>query len=262
MSDNSSTPQDFEIDQQERYARYLLGNKQEILFYLKILASNRSLINAYSDDGQRSFPTLLLQVADGGDAIYLDPPQDARDYNFALSARRMTLIGEQDRVKIQIRLGPVSATQHEGRTALKANMPTTVLRLQRRDYFRLTPSLGNPLYCKVFAAHPDGLPKQFDLRLADLSAGGIGLIAPSESIDCFQRGALLSGCRLDLGTNGILRLDLRVHKAIRLRSHSGQPHLRVGCEFVGINTRDQSVIERFITRTERERKARNKATGV
>ena len=258
-SPNSIAP-DFEIDQREEFAQFFLGNPREILFYLHILAKRRSLFTAYIDDGTDFFLTAIVAVDEATGVILLDP-QHAEESNaqFA-SAHQITLVGNLDSVKMQIRLPALTLSNVEGQNLLSAPIPTSILRLQRREFFRLEPPLTQPIHCKLATKSATGATQTFEFVLADISGGGVCLIVPTELAENFQRDALFQQCRLEIPGEGVIQVNLRVRKCIEMSDRSGLHSLRIGCEFANLPGARLAFIERYITRIERERKARD--TGL
>lgn len=255
-SEENSSSLDFEIDHEEEYGRFLLRDRLEILFFLNALARRGNLVTAYIDTGSPFFLTSILGIDDAANTLLLDASASEEINQLASSARRITLVTSHDRVKMQIRIGPTQTVpQHQGQPALLAELPNLVLRLQRREFFRLEPPLNSPLYCRILAEDPDNRPKSFELMLADISGGGVSLIAPTGDIDYFPRDTLLKDCRLDITGEGVVTANLRVRKVIELSTQNGHHSLRIGCEFVNLRGNYLAMIQRYITNIERERKA-------
>ena len=248
---------DFEIDHPEKYAQFFLGSPREVSFYLSLLVKRGSLLTAHLDGGNEFFLTTILAVDDEKQAVFLDPAP-ADELNDALKkARHITLTANLDRVKIQFRLPPVTEQLIAGRRALAATFPQTILRLQRREFFRLEPSLSQPVLCRIAMTQADGSLKTFEWSVADISGGGLSLNAPTSLLDGCRRDALFKNSRLDIPGEGVLLVNLRVRKTVEFSDENGLHHLRVGCEFVELPGSRLAMIERYITRIERERKARD-----
>lgn len=248
---------DFEIDHRTEFAQFFLSNRREILFYLNILAKRRSLFTAYINEGACFFLTAIIAVDETASMILLDP-QHAEECNAAFgSARQITLVANLDSVKIQIRLPALEIASFEGQNVLAAPIPEIMLRLQRREFFRLEPPLAHPIHCKLATRNEDGTVQTFELVLSDISGGGVCLIGPTETVEHFQRDALFQQCRLEIPGEGVIQVNLRVRKTVEMSDRSGRRNLRIGCEFVNLPGARLAFIERYITRIERERKARD-----
>lgn len=248
---------DFEIDHPDEYAQYFLSNPMEVSFYLNLLAKRGSLLTAHINDGPAFFLTTIATVDDEKRLIFLDPAQTAEINAAAKSARQITLAANLDCIKIQLHTPALTEHEVAGRKSLVAAIPDTILRLQRREFFRLEPPLTNPIHCRIAIDSPDGTFKTFELQAGDISGGGISLIAPTELVDDCQRNTLFKDSRLEIPGEGVLLVNLRVRKTFEFSAENRHHHLRLGCEFIGLPGTRLAMIERYITRIERERKARD-----
>lgn len=247
----------FELDQPEKYRQYLLTNSFEIRFYLNQLSKKRCIATAYLDEGRSLFLTSVIAVDEKKGQILLDPAHDETMNRLAGNADRITVATHLDRVKIQFRLSSVTMTSQQGQRTLCANIPDSLLRLQRREFFRLEPPLSAPVFCKVTLQPAEGITKVFDMPVSDISAGGISLISPVENAEYLYQNMPLTDCRLDIPGEGVITVNLEVRKVVEISNRSGQHNLRIGCEFIDLSSARQAMIERYITKIERERKARD-----
>lgn len=258
-SEETSVPV-FEIDQPEHYGQYILSNPLEVQRHLRTLLEQRNFVTLYLDSGHQFFLSSVLAVDVDKKQILLDSPSRPELLQAALKAERSTLSTQIDRVKVQLRLGRLSQApgQH---AALAATLPTSMLRLQRREFFRIeTPRLP-PLRCKLARVHEDGRAEAFDFPLFDISGGGLSMTGPINQADKFSVGEIFADCRLEIPGDSVLSVNLRIRKVSRLETAVGEPQLRLGCEFVNLPGTRLSVIERYITRLERERKSRESGLG-
>lgn len=246
----------FEIDQPEVYGPYILHNAREICLYLGTLLKQGTLLTAYLDDGEQFFLSTLLTVDEAKHLIFLDLPNRPSDLTQAQKARQITLSATVDRVKIQARLGSVEVTTLGERKALAAILPERMLRLQRREFFRVNTPRLQPLRCRFARRHADGQAEAFELPLYDISGGGLCLVGNEGLASQFSLGELFADCRLDIPGESVLSVNLRVREIARLETHNGEHQLRLGCEFVNLPGTRLALIERYITRLERERKAK------
>jgi flagellar brake protein len=255
MTEELTAP-DFEIDHPEVFTQFILGNPLEISFYLNLLAKRHCLLTAYIDVGEKFFLTTIIAVDDDAGTLFLDP-SNARESNAnACGAGQITLVTNLDRVKIQMRLPALQPATHQGQALLAAPLPKQLLRLQRREFFRLEPPLAAPVTCQLATQEENGTRQTFNLSLSDISGGGVSLISALELARHFPRDALFQQCRMDIPGEGVIQVSLRVRKTVEVSTRDGQHSLRIGCEFVNLPGTRLAFIERYIARIERERKAR------
>jgi len=245
----------FEIDQPATYGKYLLHNRTEILVHLRALLKLRTLITVYLDEGDQFFLSTLLSLDEGANQLVLDGSNHAESNDAALKAARITLSAPLERVKIQIRLPSLSMATIDGKKAMIAALPTSILRLQRREFFRVETPHITPLRCKLAVPNSTGGHTVVDYPLFDLSGGGLSLLGPVKDADLFSLGKLFHDCRLEIPGENVLSVNLRVCEVLKIEMVDGEQQLRLGCEFVSLPGTRMAFIERYITRLERERKA-------
>ena len=77
----------------------------------------------------------------------------------------------------------------------------------------------------------------------------------------FSPGSIFQDCRLEIPEEGFVPVNLCVKKMSAQDNRSGQTFLRIGCEFLNLPGARLAQIQRYITRIERERKARDAGLG-
>lgn len=246
----------FEIEQEHLYRQYLLTTAMEVLYVLRSMQKRGCMATVYFAQGRSFFLTSVLAVGDDGKHFVIDIGSDETVNREALEAARLVVTASLDSVKIQFALSGLQETRHQNRPAFLAAVPPAVLRLQRREYFRLETPLADPLHCQIPLTAEDGSPPTLDLALLDISGGGLSLLVPNEAAHHFQIGKLLANCRLRIPGETAINVSLCVRSCLPVSKKAGHEYLRVGCEFINLPGMWLSAIQRYITRIERERKAR------
>ena len=236
------------------YGKYMLTTRIDIVFVLRTMLKHGAMATVYFDKGSSFFLSTLLAIDDEAGSLVLDAAGDAEINRAAATTSRLIVTSSQDGVKIQFLLGKLQPFNHEGRPAFRAELPERLLRLQRREYFRLEAPVANPMLCQV--PLPDAGGSRIDLPLLDLSGGGIGLMAEREMAGHFPVDAEFPDCRFELPAEGVISSTLRIRSAYPVTTRGGHAFVRLGCEFVGLSGSRLTMIQRYITRIERERKAR------
>jgi len=173
----------------------------------------------------------------------------------AAASDKLVFIATHEKVKIQFTLNRLRATVHGGRDALRGDVPDALLRLQRREYYRLTAPVANPLKCSIPVKLADGSQTLVATTVIDISGGGLAMMAPPEGVE-FETDHLFENCRIDLPDVGTLNATLRVRSIFEVTLRSGARVKRSGCQFVDLPAHMTTLIQRYIIRVERERKAR------
>ncbi len=249
-------PPRFELEQTDDYSEFLLHSKPEIVFVLRTLVQKRAMITAYFDHGTSFLLTALLSVNQEKNELVFDFGSDSEMNSSAQRAKKLIFSTTIDKVKVQFSLNKLTAAPYEGRPAFRAELPETLLRLQRREYFRLATPASSPVKCTISMKRADGSPLLAATQLLDISGGGAGLMIPPEQAGAYEKGVLLDNCKITLPEEGLIVTMLTVRDVFDVTTKSGNRYLRAGCEFVKLQGSYLTMIQRYITRVERERKAR------
>jgi c-di-GMP-binding flagellar brake protein YcgR len=249
----ADTPAATAILSDDEYSKFLLRHKNEILPVLRGLITHVSQVTMFFNEGRDMVLTSIVRIE--GDAMVLDLGPSSELNRKALEAAKLFCITQLDKVKIQFLLRGLSLTDDGGRQAFKTALPETVLRLQRREYFRLALPITRPLSILVPLQQLDGTHKTMDLQVGDLSGGGLAIVNLPLSV-AIEIGMEFKGCRLDLPEVGLITTGLRVCSIMDSRSRAGATTHRAGCEFFNLPGPQATMIQRYIIKIERERKAR------
>lgn len=250
---SQTQPAGFELEQVDVYSKYILRTPLEIMFILRSMQKRGSMATIYFNGGRSFFLTCILGFSGDDKYLVLDASIDKELNREAAEASRLILNANLDTVKIQFGLTGLRQTTFNGKFAFLAPIPDSLLRLQRREYFRLENSYSDPVRCLV----PDakGL-ESTELILFDISGGGLSLKVPKEKVEVFKTGALFRNCRLYIPEEPAIFVDLCVRNSIITARKDGHEYLRIGCEFVNLPGTRLNLIQRYITKVERERKSK------
>lgn len=239
----------------EALSAYLLHNAREIRALMCALAERRVLITAYVDGGPISFVTAVIAVSgDADNTIMLDASADEAINARAVAASHLVCSTRLSGVRLQFEVPAPARGTHEACPVLLATIPESVLRLQRREFFRLSVPLANPVSC-VLTVQDDNTPlRSIEVRVLDISNGGVAVIVPPDDIP-FTPGASFPNCTLSIPDGGSATVTLRVCSVYHATTPDGRRRLRAGCEFTDLPARFAAQVQRYIFRMERERRA-------
>lgn len=255
-ADFRQSPSGIELEQSDEYSRYLLYSKAEILAVLRTVIQKGALITVHFDHRQSFLLTSMIALDAERQGFVLDLGSDDEMNRKALLAQSLILTTIVDKVKVQFRVDTLSATQHEGRPAFFARFPDALLRLQRREYFRLATPVATPVKMISTLRRTDGSALSLEAPLLDISGGGIGLMVTPDVANLLSQQETLPESRIALPDEGLLIATLHVRNMFDVTTRNGLNYMRVGCEFVDLPSPRLAMVQRYITRVERERKAR------
>ena len=247
----------FELYQPGKYGEYLLHTKAEILSVLRHVIQHKAMITIHFDPGNSFFLSSLIAITPDDQHMILDVSADTELNHKVLKANKLTFTAFIERVKIQFNSAKMIQTTHEGHNAFLADFPDTLLRLQRRDAFRLAVPAMDPVYLHAELRQTGNSILWLDIPLWDISCGGVGLTATTVQAEHLSKGDVLTNCRIALSGEGIFIATICIkYVTAAITQRSGQRSVRIGCEFMDMPPSQLKVIQRYITRIERERNAR------
>lgn len=252
-----NNPQDLRISSQEvdgNYSRYEVNSEEEVLIILRGLQRNGARITAYLNDTLDFLLTSLLGIDVENNHLVL-----ALDSSKALNRRaqlcsKLTCISSQGKIKIQFELDGVDLVRLGEGTAFQGDIPTTLVRLQRRDYYRLMVPKGSPLKCLIPLVQADGKTLIHEANIVNISGRGLTLDLPLEGLE-FAVNQELPGCRIDLPSGENIAATLQVRSIYFSNLSGGRSVKRSGCQFLKMPTPVQQQLLRYILKVESERLA-------
>ncbi len=215
---------------------------------LRSLSASNEFVSVYFANGQQFMLTTVLDV-DAKQGTFIFDNSAVESTNRALLASdRCVFVAAPDGVKIQFSVRGVRKASYQGLTALESDFPADLIKLQRREYFRLDTPMGKPFKCKI----PLAGGKVLELSLHDISLGGLGAWLPV-GVDGLDVMDVFPGCKLDLGAFGLLEVKLEVRGKRTITQKNGTVQRLVGFQFIDLPRQYENVLQRFIAQLERER---------
>ncbi len=258
---NSSTNFEFSLGISDN-SKYMLHSRSEIASIIRSFIAKNAMITVHIDNGNHFFLTSILAIDPEKGRLIIDVSGEETMNRRVLDSNKLIFTTFIDKVKIQFSLNGVSDARFEGGRAFSGALPEKLLRLQRRDFFRLTIPVAAPVRCSLSIPRSANLdPVSLDIPLWDISGGGLGLVATPEQSVNFQSGDIVEDCKILLPEEGVLIASLCIRNMFEVTSKNGTRMVRIGCEFHKIPTSRLNVVQRYITRIERERKARLSGLG-
>lgn len=238
---------------------YALRDPREVGPVLRALVEARAIISAALIPGGHACPTALLAVHDDGTLVLDGNRHEATNRRMA-AADRMVCSTQLDLVPIRFRLPTPERIEFEGYPAFATPWPERLLRLQRRELYRLQVSPAAPatLHVGDDGASPDATLG--GLRVLDISGGGIAVSVPDGEERRFAAKARIAPCALRLGDAPPLTVALEVAHVSRFDVR-GVPHWRAGCRFVDMPAAHEQRVLQYIFQIERQRNARQRRGG-
>jgi len=177
----------------------------------------------------------------GSLSITLDMPPDVQVAcrTMLRSAGGATGVAIQPGAKLQFPLDGLTCADDDSRAALRARLPTTLVRLQRRDAYRIAPS---PLaFPRLWLRDSETPQTAHAVAVTDLSATGVSFRVPATG-PTPAIGDRLDADPLELPATLPIRCALRV----RVVAIGADGELRVGCAFEGLEPAAERTLQVFV----------------
>ncbi len=241
----------FDLLQADDFARYVLDGRTDIIFYLRAMKDRKANVSVYAGRSPDSYLTALLAIDETKDVLIFDAPRDPGQLEQTLKASPLVFLTSLERVKVQFMVHGCRAIDFDGGPAIEVPLPTRMLRLQRRDYYRLIVPPNPRLRCLIPSGESSG--RMIEATVVDISGGGLAVVAPPSSLD-LSVDSLIDQCQITLPEIGTITATLQVRNLFRV-TERGRAELRAGCQFVGLPAAADLMIQRYILRFETERAA-------
>ena len=158
---NAHTDEDLE--------RCTLNGRREILFQLRSLIRQNERVSVTFDEGRQSFLTVLMNISSDESTLYFDIGGSEESNIAFLKSERCQFAGVVGGIRIQFSGRKPRQVRLSGETVFSVAVPGSMLRLQRRDAFRLQLPTTKPYICCV----QRGTPEEIALPLYDISVCGL-----------------------------------------------------------------------------------------
>lgn len=239
-----------QLSEAEIEERFHIPSRTAIQFMLAGFARERESFSVQFGSAQEMFLTTLLAVEPENERLILDCSGSPETNRHFLASERNIFVGRPGGIQLHFATGQATELSYQGAKAFAVKLPKVLVRLQRRDYFRIETPRVRPL--EFFARLPGGA--LLSMPAHDISVAGIGLSAGILP-DGLVPGSLLANCRFSLpDENTDLFFSATLRHLTELEARSGHRQWRFGLQFNDLSLGDANHIQRYIVRVEHERR--------
>lgn len=243
----------------EDLAQYKIHSRREIVNLLRAMNEKNQLVSMRAD-GSDNVVTSILEVDESSDLVVIDRAPSKIVNQRLLESDHVTFETVLDSIRILFFADGMQECLYEGQPALCTPIPKSVIRLQRREHYRVPTPVATPLRCSIPAPNEDGQGiTTIFVVLKNISGGGIGVIDEKKQLDN-TIGVVYKNCRIEIPGGPPVLASLQVRNSLDQKLPSGKDVRRIGFMFVDLPKPMLATIQRYITKLERERNA--KATGM
>jgi len=241
--------------QKDGLEEFFLYGHHQIRRVLQELLGSNAFISIYLFPGGLSFLSTIIALSEDDKQVFLDVSPDETIHRRCLQAEHLHCVTQLNKIRIQFQLSNCVEVSTGGHPALAAPVPKEILRLQRRDAFRLQVPVSHNLKCILPAQEHEcgsgaARKKAIEVPVIDISVGGLSLEIPFSKTAPVV-GDTINGCRLKL-PGDLIVVDLEIRNQDRRTLNNGKEVLRLGCGFVSLPVQITNQIQRYIYQAERE----------
>jgi len=238
----------------ESWHDYEVESRREIVALLRKIVEDKPLVRLLVKGEADVCVTSLLAVDADNGSIVLDRSISQEQNARIVATPRVMCETSLDKIRILFWLQGLRETRFDGSIALAADLPATLIRLQRRESYRMPTPVSTPV-CATIPLPPAMGGGSTIMTLADISCGGIAILDNKYQLGN-TIGETFTNCRIDVPEIGPVTTSLQIRNSIEMTLLNNKTTRRLGCQFVDISRANMAAVQRYITRLERERNAR------
>ncbi|MEI8362018.1 MAG: flagellar brake protein [Betaproteobacteria bacterium] len=232
--------------------QHVIHNLKEIAQILTALCKGKEMLSMSFNDNKEVCLTTIIAVDMKNHAVHLDVGIDDA-FNSRLLASHHVIFSKNDGIRIKWVSAHVSEITLADGKAIKIALPQKLIRMQRRDFFRLTTPIINPVPC-VIPVHDKANPGKEDvleLTLMDVSLGGICVLASAPLNPLMVIGEHFDGCKISFPDIGVTSLTLQVRNIRSFTLMDGTQKYHIGLQFIQPSRGNEGMINRYTFNLER-----------
>jgi len=234
-------PLKIELFSKDDENEYLIGNPKEVVSILQSIAQRKSRVALYYNEGISMVLTLILAADENG--VWIDAASNPQDNRLIERSKRIIVVSSHNQAKVQFVASDVMLGTYEDVPAFSMALPVKLLRLQRRDYYRLVTAETGALNCIIHPVADQAI--QQEVTVMDISIGGVALVCEQTGVE-LRPGMVYEHCQIELPEVGTLEATIEVKNAFEITDRSGKVKRRAGCVFVNPDGKTTMLLQRYV----------------
>lgn len=231
-------------------SQYIVRARRQVMALLDAMYEKKNLLTMTINGSAESAATMILDIDSNAGTMTLDRIQDDVQTDLLLRHGSVELDSNLEHIKISFIGLNARSCMYDGSPAIKIDLPESVIRLQRREFYRVPTPIINPIMCKIAATNATPLL----LPLKNISAGGLMLIDDHLHLSN-EIGLLYKSCSIALPSVEPVLADLRVRNRHSFLQSNGHMAVRVGMQFEGLSPKGINAVQKYINKLEHDLRA-------
>jgi c-di-GMP-binding flagellar brake protein YcgR len=241
-------PLKIELFSKDDENEYLIGNPKEIASILQTIAQRKSRVALYYNEGISMVLTLILAADENG--VWIDAASNPQDNRLIERSKRIIFVSSHNQAKVQFIATDAMLGTYEDAPAFSLALPLKLLRLQRRDYYRLVTAETGALNC-IIRPVADQAHIQQEVTVMDISIGGVALVCEQTGVELLP-GMVYEQCQIELPGLGTLEATIEVKNAFEITDRNGKVKRRAGCVFVKPDSKTTMLLQRYVAQMQQQ----------
>ncbi len=238
---------------------FRIYSRRQIIFLLENVRAQRQLVKMSASGSTEAVITSILAVEEDESAVWFDAAPSKTLNHKLTSCERIAFETKLDQIRVLFWTETATPGDYQGYPALRVPLPNNIVRIQRREYYRVNIPRTSPILVTV---PPPGttekpLVQPIIVPMLNISMGGVALIDELDVIDD-TLGVTYENCVLAL-PGGSVTVSLGISNVAHVKLTNGKTVRHIGCRFINLSNAAEAVIQRFILKLERDQNA--KMTG-
>ncbi len=240
----------------ENEEQYLITSQLEILTLLSSLKDQKGLIRMCLQGGAQAILTTILDIDPKHNSIIIDNSAQETFNQRAAKVERIQFEATLNKISIAFSSAQASPCTLDNQPALRIEFPTSLVRIQRRDSYRIDLHPGEPVKCTiVLPANAAAKACNVTLDIKDLSSGGMALIDNQHLLGDVA-GVIYNDCHVEFPGAGAISTKLLVVRIIEESLAEDKKRRVLGCQFVDLPNPMKILVLRYIGMIERRTSAK------
>ncbi len=241
-------PLKIELFSNDEESDFLIHDPKEIVAILQTIVQRKSRVALYYNEGNSVVLTMLLAADEQG--VWVDAASNELDNRHIERSNRIVFVSTHNQAKVQFVTNNAMMGVYENAPAFGIALPRKLLRLQRRDYYRLVTPESHALKCLIRPV-PDKAHIQHEITVMDISIGGLALVCEESGVE-LKPGMVYEHCQIELPDVGTLDTTIEVKNTFEVTDRSGKVKRRAGCVFVKPDGKTTMLLQRYVAQMQQQ----------
>lgn len=245
-----------EEDNLDSLEPYRIHSRREIIYLLDGIRSQRQLVKMSASGSSEAILTSILAVeGEQGHVLFDAAPTQLQNHRLT-ECDHISFETKLDEIRVLFTTEGAESSEYQDYPALRVPLPDTLVRIQRRQFYRVHVPQSSPIWVSFPPPGTEGKPidKPVAVSMLNISSGGIAVVDEGNVLDGTP-GVTYANCVLAL-PGGSITASLEVCNVAYIKLANGKAVRHVGCRFANMSNAMAAQVQRYIIKLERDQNAK------